>query len=167
MNWGEFLRELSLLILLNRSNDDVIISQGRYATIPPHLANASVVLRPTVPYNDTDLPRKSTLTRSNTPATPMLPNVTCDESFLEYAKVLEKLNKKNRSEEIQRKQMGSNFTIVENLDEEDNINLPKLKPCARDDRRTITDPWTSVKEMQQLRNQPILIKTTRIRLLKT
>ncbi len=167
MNWGEFLRELSLLILLNRSNDDVTNSQARQAAIPPHLSNASVILRPKFPPIENQLPRRLTVTRTNTPGTPMLPTITLDNSFRKHAKMLEKLTHKNRKDELIRKQMGYNFTIVENLDEEDNINLPKLKPNARDDRRTITDPWTSVKEMQRLRNEPILVKTTRIRMLKT
>ncbi len=60
-----------------------------------------------------------------------------------------------------------NFTILESVDEKQNINLPKLKPNARDDRKTIIDPWTSVNEMQRLRNEPILVKPTRMRMLKT
>ncbi|CAF1126597.1 unnamed protein product [Rotaria sordida] len=165
MNWGEFLSEIALLILLNRSNDNIKRNQSRRATIPPHLSNASVVSRPEVSSTGIDSPSRVTLSRlDSTLGTPMLPNISCDESFRKHAKILEKLNKQNQQEELIRKKMGAsmNFTIVENLDEEENINLPKLKLNARDDRRAITDPWTSVKEIQQLRNKPVLVKTTRI-----
>jgi hypothetical protein len=152
MNWSEFLREISLLILFNRLNDDIICSQSRRAAIPAHLSNASVVTRSTLPPIEVDSPSRLTFSRSNTP-TGFIPS---DESFRKHAKILQKLNR----------QVDSlvNFTIVENIDENNNINLPKLKLNARDDRRTITDPWTSVKQIEQLRNQPILIKTTRINL---
>lgn len=58
--------------------------------------------------------------------------------------------------------MGSliNFTIVENVDEE---NIPRLQLNRRDDRRVITDPWTSAKEIGQLRNEPIVILRTTYR----
>ncbi len=162
MNWSEFLRELSLLILLNRSNDDAIYSQLRRASVPAHLSNASVVLRPRFSSVEINSSRRLTLSRSsNTPAIANV-DISCDESFRKHAKILEKLN---RQEEFKSSLM--NYTIVENIDEEDNINLPKLKSNARDDRRTITDPWTSAKEIEQLRNQPILVKITRIKMLKT
>jgi hypothetical protein len=159
MNWSEFLREISLLILFNRLNDDITCSQSRRAAIPAHLSNASVVKRSILPPIEVDSPSRLTFSRSNTP-TGFIP---CDESFRKHAKILQKLN---RQEEFKRKQIDSlvNFTIVENIDENNNINLPKLKLNTRDDRRTITDPWTSVKQIEQLRNQPILIKTTRINL---
>jgi hypothetical protein len=161
MNWSEFLRELSLLILLNRSNDDVICSESRRASIPAHLSKASVVSRSIFPPIEIDAPSRLTFSRSYVSPT----NVSCDGSFLKHAKILEKLNQRNRQEEFRRKQIGSlmNFTIVENLDEEENIYLPKLKSNARDDRKAIIDPWTAVKEIEQLRNQPILVKTTRIK----
>lgn len=159
MNWGEFLREISLVILLNRSNDNITRNQARRAAIPSHLANASVVLRSRLPSLETSPPTRLEFSRLNTTGTPMLPDISCDESFRKHARLLEKLNRLNEREALQRKQLGSSlhFTIVENIREE-NINLPKLKPNARDDRRTITDPWTAVKELQQLRNTPIPLK---------
>ena len=169
MKWPEFLREIALLVLLNRSNDDVKSSQTRRATVPAHLANIAKVLRPTFPSIGSDSSRRLSLARSNTLTRSVFPNTSCDASFCKYAKALEKLNQRNRSDESKRKQMDSslNFTIVENHAEEKNINLPKLKSNARDDRKTIIDPWTSVKEMQQLRNEPILVTTTRMKRLKT
>ncbi|CAF2669786.1 unnamed protein product [Rotaria sp. Silwood2] len=170
MNWGEFLREISLLILLNRSNKNITNSQVRRATIPVHLKDASVVSRSKLPPIGTDSSSRVTFSRlESTPGTPMLPNISCDESFCKHAKILEKINKRDQQEQLTRKKMGSStsFTIVESIDEEENINLPKLKSNARDDRKAITDPWTSVKEIQQLRNQPILVKTARISIIKT
>jgi hypothetical protein len=166
MLWPEFLREIALLILLNRSNDDVTSSEARRAPIPAHLSYAEKVVRPTFP---SDVSRRLSLTRSHTSIRPIFPNASCDKLFINHAKVLEKLNQRNRSEEFKGKKMNSsfNFTILESVDEKQNINLPKLKPNARDDRKTIIDPWTSVNEMQQLRNEPILVKTTRMRMLKT
>lgn len=156
MNWSEFLRELSLLFLLNRSNDDVISNQSRRASIPAHLSKASVVLRSRFPSIDINPSSRLSCSRSTTPMIGAL--ISCDESFRKHGKILEKLNRK---EEFIKKHMNSmiNYTIVENIDEENNINLPKLKLNARDDRRTITDPWTSVKNIELLRNQPIFIKT--------
>ncbi len=162
MKWSEFLRELSLFILLNRSNDDVICSQYRRASIPPHLSKASIVSRSSFPSIENDSSSRMTFSRLNTSAI----DTSCDASFRKHAKVLAKLN---RNEELKRKQINSfiDFTIVENLDEKENINLPRLKRNARDNRKAITDPWTSVKEIEQLRNQLILIPTTRIKMLQT
>jgi hypothetical protein len=63
--------------------------------------------------------------------------------------------------------MGSivDWSIVESIDEEENLELPKLKPNARDERQTVTEPWSMVKDMQHLRNQPLLITTTRYHML--
>ncbi|CAF1236487.1 unnamed protein product [Adineta steineri] len=157
MNWSEYLREISLLILLNRAND--MTSEGHRAPAPPHLSNAQTV----VPSGTNDPSNKFPISRSNTLITSTFPTMSYDESFLKHAKLLQKIQKRHQFEELKRKQMGSNinFTIVENNDDDKGrMNLPKLKVNARDDRRTITDPWTSVKEMQQLRNEPVLIRTT-------
>jgi hypothetical protein len=166
MPWPEFLHEIALLILLNRSNDDVTSSQALSASIPAHLSNAVKVLRPTFSLIEGDVSRRLSLTRSHSSIRPIFPNASYNKLFSEHARVLGKLNQRNRSEEFKGKQMNSslNFTIVESVDEKQNINLPKLKPNARDDRKAIIDPWTSAKEMQQLRNEPILVKT---RMLKT
>lgn len=164
MDWSDYLRELSLVILLNRRNDDIISNQLRRGSIPPHLLKAPIVSRSRFPSIDMNAPSRSTFLRSITPAAAAT-SLSCDELFRKHAKILEKLNKKNR-EGLKKKQMGSimNFTIVENLDEEEKINLPKLKLNARDDRKAIIDPWTAVKEIEQLRTQPIFVRTTRLRI---
>ena len=163
LNWSEFLRQLSLLILLNRSNDELINNQLRRGSIPPHLSNALIVSRSRFPSLKTDIPIRMNLSNSYTPT----PNFSCDEPFRKHAKVLEKLNQRYQQEEIRKKQMGSevSYTIVESIDEEEDIKLPKLKINARDGRRVITDPWASVKEIEQLRNQPIFVKTTQFKIL--
>ena len=94
MNWSDFLRELSLVILLNRCNDDVMSNQARRGSIPPHLSNAPVISRSKYPWVDLDAPSRSTFSRSITPtaATANL-SYSCDESFRKHAKILEKLNK--------------------------------------------------------------------------
>lgn len=166
MKWSEFLHEICLLILLNRFNGDVTFSQVRRASIPGHLSNEMKVLPATFPSIERDFSRRFSLARSDTLARPIFPNTSCDELFSKHAKVLEKLNQRNRLEQLKRKQMGSslNFTIVENFDGQENINLPKLKLNARDDRRAVTDPWTSVNEMQRLRHEPIPVKITRLKI---
>src|SRR5690242_21517768 len=89
MNWSDFLCELSLLILLNRSNDNVIINQTRRASIPPHLSNVSAVSRRSSPSIEIDLPSRMILSRTSTPST----NVSCDDLFRKHEKILEKLNR--------------------------------------------------------------------------
>ena len=166
MNWTEFLREISLLILLDRSNNHVKGSEARRASIPPHLSNAQVVSSSKSSRVEIASPSSSILSN---PRRLVLPNISYDESFRKHAKVLKKLNRKEREEDSKRKQLGTsiNFTILENIEKEENGKLPKLKPNARDDRRTITDPWTSVADIQQLRNELILVKTTSFRMIKT
>jgi hypothetical protein len=63
--------------------------------------------------------------------------------------------------------MGSlvDWSIIESIDEEENFQLPKLKSNARDERQTISEPWSIVRDMQQLRTQPLLITTTRYHML--
>ncbi len=91
-----------------------------------------------------------------------------DESFRKHGKILQKLNHQAQQEELRRKQLGSlvDWSIIEDIEEENNLELPKLKPNARDERQTISEPWVIVKDMQQLRNQPILVTTTRYHMLK-
>ncbi len=91
-----------------------------------------------------------------------------DESFRKHGKILQKLNHQAQQEELRRKQLGSlvDWSIIEDIEEENNLELPKLKPNARDERQTISEPWVIVKDMQQLRNQPILVTTTRYQMLK-
>jgi hypothetical protein len=167
MNWEEFIREISVLILLNRSNDDITSSKTRRAPIPVHLAKEKHISQTNFPAIEIGLPSGLAFSRLNTPASVTLPNILCDDAFRKHAKILEKLNQRNRQDELKKKQMGSSMDciIVESIEEENNIHLPKLKPNARDDRNAVVDPWTAVKEMQQLRNEPILVKTTRIRMI--
>lgn len=168
INWSEFIRELSRLILLNRANNDVKSNQTRRAAIPAHLSNALVISRSQLSTARKRSPNRMILPRLNTPGVPVVLDMTCDESFRKHAKILEKLNRNHGQEASMRKQKGFfvDYTIVENNDEEENLNLPKLKANARDDRRTITDPWTSVKEIEQLRTKPILVKKTSINTIK-
>lgn len=163
MDWTEYLRGLALLLLLNRCNDNNICSQPRRASIPRHLSNVSTMSLPGFSSNEFRSSSRLALSRSITPVTLVTRNPSCDDVFIKHAKILEKLNRKDREDEFKKKQIGSliQFTIVESLDEDENINIPKLKINGRDDRRTITDPWTSVKEMEQLRNQPIPFRITR------
>lgn len=163
MDWTEYLRGLALVLLLNRCNDTKVYSQPRRASIPRHLSNISTVSLPSFTSSEFRASSRFALSRSITPVTIAARNPSCDDAFTKHARILEKLNRKTREEETKKKQMGSlvQFTIVENLDEEDNINIPKLKVNRRDDRRTITDPWTSMKEIGQLRNEPIPFRTIR------
>ena len=168
MSWTEYLREISLLILLNRSNSYMVHSQPRRASIPSHLMNAEVVSQLTFFPVDSTSPRTFLSPRRNELIEPFLPNISYDEALRKHAKLLQKLNERDRQNELKRKQMGpsTNFRIMENINEEQMINLPKLKVNARDDRKAVTDPWTSVKEMQQLRNSPVVVQRTRARTFK-
>jgi hypothetical protein len=96
------------------------------------------------------------------PSVTIFSEFSTDESFRKHGKILEKLNQRQQQEELKRKQLGSivDWSIVESIDEEDDFKLPKLKPNARDERQTISEPWSMVKNIQQLRTQPILITTT-------
>ncbi|CAF1277786.1 unnamed protein product [Rotaria magnacalcarata] len=168
MNWSEFLRAISLLILLNRSNGGRAHQQAR-ATIPAHLSNSLFFSCSKLSTNEGDSLSRLTFSRIETPSTSVfLPGISFDNSFRKHAKILEKLNKQNQQAISKRKHTGSlmNYTIIEDIEAKENINLPKLKPDARDDRRAITDPWTSVKEIEQLRNMPILVKKTSVNIIK-
>ncbi|CAF1315124.1 unnamed protein product [Adineta ricciae] len=164
VHWSEFLREIALLILLDRSNDDVRSSETRRGSIPAQLSNAVKVTYPKLHPNERDSTSRLSLSRSNTLATPKSSHASYDKGFLKHAKLLQKLNERNQVEELKRKQLGSSidFTIVEDGADAKDLKLPKLKPNARDDRRTITDPWTCVNEMQRLRNEPIPVRWRRI-----
>ncbi|CAF1189695.1 unnamed protein product [Adineta steineri] len=67
-----------------------------------------------------------------------------------HKRILEKLKQKHFDS-------SSTWSIVEN---EDAYDLLKLKIDGRDERQTISEPWSIVKEMEQLRNKPIFITTT-------
>ena len=164
VNWDEFLRETALLILLNRANDSKFSQLVPRVVLPRHLINLPVVsaspILPAVPHKPVS--RHSSL-RDRTPSTPFLPHVADDQTFSKYARILAKLKQRDIEEDARRKYTGSlvDYSIVESVDEEENVNLPRLKPCARDDRLSVTDPWTAVKDIQRLRNQPILVRSMR------
>ena len=90
-------------------------------------------------------------------------NIDCNKTVSKYRRMIEKLNEQEYATELKRKQLGSlvNYSIVESIDEKENINLPKLKPNQRDHRYVVIDPWTSARDLERLRNQPILIKSVR------
>lgn len=144
-------------IIYNRSNYDVRTSHQRRASLTHQLPKKANVIS------------HINLTSNHVaPTVTISPDFTVDESFRKHGKILEKLNQRQQQEELRRKQLGSvvDWSIMENVDEENNMESPKLKPNARDERQTISEPWSIVKDMQQLRNQPILITTTRYQMLK-
>lgn len=163
VSWDEFLRQIAVPILLNRLNYDLKNSRSRRASIPHSLTQATVISHINLTTSNVDLKRSVPTTSKVT----ISPDLSFDESFRKHGKILEKLNQRNQQQEVKRKQMGSvvDWSIVENI-EEDNLELPKLKPNARDERQTVSEPWSMVKEMQHLRNEPILITTTRIQMVK-
>lgn len=142
---------------MNRVNYDIKTSQQRRASHSHHLPKKTNIIS------------HINLTSNNaTPIVTISSEFSADESFRKHGKILEKLNQKQIQDEIKRKQFGSvvDWSIIEDVDEENNLELPKLKPNARDERQTISEPWLMVKDMQQLRNQPVLITTTRYQMLK-
>ena len=153
IDWSEYLRGIALLILLNRCNDKKISNQSRRASIPRHLSDASIISLTRFSPREFRSSSRLALSSSITPAPIAVRTPSCDDVFIKHAKILEKLNRKTEE-----KQTKHNFIIVENLDEEENPNLPKLQLNRRDDRRVITDPWTSVKEIGQLRNELISLR---------
>ena len=108
------------------------------------------------------------MTSSNINSLTISSEYSTDDLFRKHGHILQKLNHREQREEMRRKKMGSivDWSIVESVEEEDTFELPKLKPNARDERQTVSEPWTVVKDMQQLRNQPVLITTTRYQMLK-
>ncbi len=153
IGWDEFLRQISVLIILNRSNYDLRTNQPRRASIPKiniNLTSNSI--------NVNNVPK---------PSVTISPDFFANESFRKHGKILEKLNTRAQEEKYRRKQMGSlvDWSIVESIDEEEKFQLPKLKPNARDERQTISEPWSIVRDMQQLRNQPLIVTTTRYHML--
>ncbi len=160
IGWDEFLRQIAVPIILNRSNYDLRNSQPRRASLPRPVPKTNVVSHINLTSNNVGGITRPNLTLSAV--------VLSYESFRKHGKILEKLNQRNQQEELRRKQLGSlvDWSIVENIEEEDNFEVPKLKPNARDERQTINAPWSVVKDMQHIRNQPILITTTRYQMLK-
>ena len=139
--WEEFLRQISLLILLNRSNSDVKTQPTRRLS----MANLDLDAR------RTKKPETFALTSSL--------ETNFEQNFRKHEKILDKLQQ--REDEAKKKSLNQ-CSVVECLDDE--IDLPRLKSDARDERQTITQPWTIVKEMQHLRSQPVLI--SRVHMLK-
>lgn len=105
---------------------------------------------------------------TTTPTVTSSPDFSYDESFRKHGKILEKLNQRNQQEELRKKKFGAliDWSIVEDVGNEESFEVPKLKPNARDERQTISEPWTVVKDMEHLRTQPILLTTTRIQMIK-
>lgn len=163
IGWDEFLRQISVPIILNRSNYDLKKSQIRRGSIVPHVSKANVISHVNLTANNT-----TTVANVVRASVTISTDFSADELFRKHGKMLQKLNARERQEELRRKQMGAivNWSIVESVDEEENMETPKLKSNARDERQTISEPWTMVKDMQQLRNQPLLITTTRYQILK-
>jgi hypothetical protein len=155
MGWDEFLRQIAVPIILNRSNYDLKKSQARRASLPNQLPKTTVISHMNLTTNNI------------TPTVIITRGFSADDSFRKHGKILQKLNRQYQKEELRRKQLGAvvDWSIVEDI-KEDNFEVPKLKPNARDERQTISAPWLVVKDMQQLRNQPILITTTRYHMLK-
>ncbi|CAF3080573.1 unnamed protein product [Rotaria socialis] len=164
VSWDEFLRQISVLLILNRSNYDLKNSRPRRASIPHNLTQATVVSHINFTSSSVDLRRNVAIT----PIVTTSPDFSFDESFRKHGKILEKLNQRNQQEGIRKKHLGTSidWSLVEDVGDEDNLELPKLKPNARDERQTISEPWAVVKAMEHLRTQPILITTTRIQMLK-
>ncbi|CAF1154373.1 unnamed protein product [Rotaria sordida] len=164
ISWDEFLRQVSVLIILNRSNHELKISRPRRASIPHNLIQATVISHINLTSNSIDVKKNVTIT----PTITISPDLSFDASFRKHGKILEKLNQRNQQEELRKKHLGSlvDWSIVENIDDEENLELPKLKPNARDERQTISEPWSIVKDMEHLRTEPMLITTTRIQMLK-
>ncbi len=104
-----------------------------------------------VDSSDIDLTKNATMTSLD---------LSFDKSFRKYRKILEKLN---RQEELC---SLVDYSILENTEEKGKFELPKLKINARDERQTISEPWSVVKDMEHLRNQPILVTTTHIKMFK-
>ncbi|CAF1245647.1 unnamed protein product [Rotaria sp. Silwood1] len=164
ISWDEFLRQVSILILFNRSNHDLKTSRPRRASIPRNLTQTTVISHINLTSHSVDLKKNIPITPTITPS----PDLSMDASFRKHGKMLEKLNQRYQQEELRKKQLGSlvDWSIVESIDEEENLELPKLKPNARDERQTICEPWSVVKDMEHLRTQPIFITTTRIPMVK-
>lgn len=160
LNWEEFLRETAIFFLLDRFHS----TRNENGTVRPGDVRSNdgkkPVETPKSPPNSVKSSSRTRPNRSQFPSTRFLPNIFYDESFRKHAKILEKLRQNEEDENIQRKQFGSvlNYSIVESLDEVDDEKLPKLKCHRRDDRNAIVDPWTAVKDLQQLRTQSIPIK---------
>ena len=156
IGWDEFVRQISVLILLNRSNYDLKHNQTRRGSFSHHLPKNNIVIS------------HVNLTSNSINNLSIASEFSTDELFRKHGHILQKLNKRQQQEELNRKKMGSvvDWSIVESIDEEENLELPRLKPNARDERQTISEPWSVVKEMQQLRNQPLPIITTRYQMVK-
>jgi hypothetical protein len=154
--------------MLNRTNYDMKSGQPRRASIPNHLSRATVVSHINLTSKDIDVPKKVIPIKSNPPTITTTPDLSFDNSFRKHGKILEKLDQRRQQEELKRKQLGSSleWAIVESIDEHDNLEIPKLKPNGRDERQSISEPWSVVKDMQRLRTEPILVTTTSIQMLK-
>ena len=159
MAWEEFLREIALLLLFDRANKNKMNNEPQRALKPPHLADAAVVTYSPRHLEHGGSERSST--RSITPSVQFLPTLWSAKPFVKHARILGKISERDQRDEWRRTQLGlsTNVHVIETIDERDEINLPKLKPTARDDRNAIVDPWTAVKYMQQLRDACLPVKS--------
>lgn len=153
--WDEFLRQVSIFILLNRSNYDIKVNQISRSTPSILISHANV----TNPI-EIEVKRKLATSRNENSRLNYSKELTSNEIFRKHGKILEKLHQKEEERVRQ-----SNFCpIVENVDE-DSFLAPKLKVDAKDERQSVTTPWVVVKQMQHLRTQPILITSTRLQMI--
>ena len=162
MNWDGFLRHIVVPLILNRSNSNVKSNRPRRASIPRNLTQTTVISHINLISSSDDFKKNPPVT----PTTTSSPDLSFNESFRKYGKLLKKLNQRDQQEEYRKKQYGSlvDWSIVESIEDEQNFEIPKLKPNARDERQTISEPWSVVKEMQHLRTEPLFVSTTRINL---
>lgn len=146
--WDEFLRQLSIFLLFNRSNSDVMSRTTR------RLSKSLFVSHQNLTSSEIDSTRKIPQLKSEFDS-------NTNEIFRKHGKILEKLHQHDE----EKKKSPYDWSIVENLDENAD-ELPKLKVDGRDQRQSVTNPWVMVKEMQHLRNEPILIKSTQFQIIR-
>ncbi|CAF0784245.1 unnamed protein product [Didymodactylos carnosus] len=154
ISWEEFIRKISLFILLNRTNDYVKISCPQRAMLPNHLQPVGVAKSHiishltfagrTTPADDdeeTDVQIEQKIHQLTEQQR---------EAFSKYTKIFSKRSEQEKIKE---------WSIVENDDSDHQTFLPKLKSDAKDGRQSIAEPWLVVKDMQLLRVDPIDIST--------
>ncbi|CAF1104101.1 unnamed protein product [Adineta ricciae] len=133
LTWEEFLCQISIPIILNRSNFDIQQFQTYLASILPP------VIETKVEFSYTHRLKTQVI-------------ATEDVSFIQSCVKYRKATKHRSKSALPRGTL-----IVENMEGKDNFERPKLKLNIRDERQTISAPWSMVKQMELLRNEPILI----------
>ncbi|UJR07782.1 hypothetical protein I4U23_012064 [Adineta vaga] len=137
LTWEEFLCQISVPMILNRSNFEIQQVQTYLVSILPPVPETKVEF--------------SYMNRMKNQII-----ITEDLSWDKYRKI-----EKRRS-----KSALPRALIVENLEKKENFERPKLKLNVRDERQTISEPWSMVKQMEHVRNEPILISITSTRILR-